>query len=359
AGLAEEQLSAVQDRFGCLLAAGRDGEAAAEIPPVLASRPLAERLAGMLMVAWYRCGRQADALRVFRDLRGRLASELAVEPGPELQRLHQRILSRDPARAASDDLAGLLRGGGKATVPADGPGRDAAIWHVRPSQLADTPQQPGRRRGTTGRGGGTKGAGTRCNRELGIEADPGLAQSVLGRDPGLEDPPGNGYARRAEKGSTAAAVVPRQLPAAPPRLARPGRGPGVPPRLAGRGGELTSLTGGREAGAAAGQPGILAVGGPAGVGKTALALHWAHQVRHRFPDGQLYVTLRGFDASSAPVAPADALSGLLESLNMPAGRVSARLDARAGLYRSLLAGRRMLIVLDNARDEAHVRPPLP
>jgi DNA-binding SARP family transcriptional activator/tetratricopeptide (TPR) repeat protein len=340
AGLAEEHLSASQDRFGCLLAAGRDGEAAAEIPLVLARHPLAERLAGMLMVAWYRRGRQADALRVFRELRGRLASELAVEPGPELQRLHQRILSGDPALAAPGDLAGplLLHGGDAA--PADGTGRDAAVWHMRPPPPADAPQRPGN-------GEGGKAAGTPGNRELGIEAGPGLNQPDLAGDPGLVSPPGNGNARpAADMGNTAAAVVPRQLP--------------VPPgHFAGRQRELRSLTGWLDAGTAAGQTVILAIGGTAGVGKTALALHWAHQVQHRFPDGQLYVNLRGFDASPAPVAPADAITGLLESLGTPAGRIPQRLDAQTGLYRSLLAGRQMLIVLDNARDEAQVRPLLP
>src|SRR5262249_61836551 len=81
AGLAEEHLSAVQDRFGCLLAAGRNQEAAAGIALVLAGHPLAERLAGMLMIAWYRCGRQADALQVFRDLRGRWPASLPSSPG--------------------------------------------------------------------------------------------------------------------------------------------------------------------------------------------------------------------------------------------------------------------------------------
>jgi DNA-binding SARP family transcriptional activator/tetratricopeptide (TPR) repeat protein len=297
AGLAEEHVSAVQDRIGCLLAAGRNQQAAAEIPLVLAEHPLAERLAGMLMIAWYRCGRQADALQVFRDLRGRLASELAVEPGPELQRLHQQILSADPALTASGSLAGLLHGG-EAAAPANPAGKDAQIWHARPPE----PDAPKRQ--------------------------------------------GSENASQAGTGSTAARVIPRQLPAAPAHFV-------------GRQRELGLLTRWLEAGTAAGRTVILAIGGTAGVGKTALALHWAHQAKHRFADGQLYVNLRGFDASSAPVAPADAMSVLLESLDMPASRIPQRLDAQAGLYRSLLAGRQMLIVLDNARDEAQVRPLLP
>jgi DNA-binding SARP family transcriptional activator/tetratricopeptide (TPR) repeat protein len=338
AGLAEEQLSAVQDRFGCLLAAGRDGQAAGEIPLLLARHPLAEWLAGLLMLAWYRCGRQADALQVFRDLRGRLASELGVEPGPEVQRLHQRILSADPTLAAPGDLAGLLRGG-EAAAPANGRGGHAELWHVRALQPADASGSPGA-------GNGAKGAGAPGNGERGIGAGPGLNQPVLAADPNPESTPGNGHARLADRGSRAALVVPRQLPAAPAHFA--GRQP-----------ELRSLTGWLDAGTAAGRTVILAVGGTAGVGKTALALHWAHQVQHRFPDGQLYVNLHGFDASPAPVAPADAITGLLESLDPPAGHISRQLETRAGLYRSLLAGRRMLIVLDNARDEAQVRPLLP
>ena len=260
AGLAEEHLSAVQDRYGCLLAAGRDTEAAAEIPLMLARHPLAERLAGMLMVAWYRCGRQADALQVFRDVRGRLIGELGVEPGAELQRLHQQVLSADPALAA-------------AQLPSNGSGRTA----------------------------------------------------------GARD---------------AAVPAPRQLPAAPSHFT-------------GRRRELESLAGWLDTGNDPAGPPILTVSGPPGVGKTALALQWAQRVRHRFPDGQLYANLRGFDPSPAPVTPAEAISGFLESLGVPARQISPRLDAREGLYRSLLADRRMLIVLDNARDEAQVRPLLP
>jgi tetratricopeptide (TPR) repeat protein len=104
---------------------------------------------------------------------------------------------------------------------------------------------------------------------------------------------------------------------------------------------------------------ISAIGGTAGVGKTALALHWAHQVSGLFPDGQLYVNLRGFDPSGTPVSPAEAVRGFLNALGVPPERIPAEQDAQAGLYRSLLAERAMLVVLDNARDEAHVRPLLP
>jgi tetratricopeptide (TPR) repeat protein len=104
---------------------------------------------------------------------------------------------------------------------------------------------------------------------------------------------------------------------------------------------------------------ITAVGGTAGVGKTALAVHWAHRVAHAFPDGQLYVNLRGFDPGGSALGPSEAVRVFLNALSVPAERIPAGLTARAGLYRSLLAGRRMLIVLDNARDVDQVRPLLP
>ena len=104
---------------------------------------------------------------------------------------------------------------------------------------------------------------------------------------------------------------------------------------------------------------IVAVSGTAGVGKTALAVHWAHRVRDEFADGQLYVNLRGFDPAGSPVAPAEAVRGFLDAFEVPAERIPASFDTQVSLYRSLLANRRVLVVLDNARDAEQVRPLLP
>ncbi|MGP4014346.1 ATP-binding protein [Saccharopolyspora sp. 5N708] len=103
---------------------------------------------------------------------------------------------------------------------------------------------------------------------------------------------------------------------------------------------------------------IIVIVGTAGVGKTALALRWAHRARESFPDGQLYVNLRGYDPG-APVTAEQALDRFLRALEVPAERIPADPDAKATLYRSLLADRRVLVVLDNAASVAQVRPLLP
>ncbi|MGA4729815.1 BTAD domain-containing putative transcriptional regulator [Micromonospora taraxaci] len=125
------------------------------------------------------------------------------------------------------------------------------------------------------------------------------------------------------------------------------------PTFTGRDAELAALD------ALVDRGGAVVISGTAGVGKTALAVHWAHRAAERFPDGQLYVNLRGFDPAAAPTEPARALHGFLEALGVPAARMPSDPDAMVSLYRTTVAGRRLLVVLDNARDAEQVRPLLP
>ncbi len=169
-----------------------------------------------------------------------------------------------------------------------------------------------------------------------------LHERILRADPSLLSlpEPGSGGTHAAT------AVVPRQLPAGTAHFA-------------GRAAELTELAGLLDEPASAAAQVIVVIGGTPGIGKTALAVHWAHRVTRQFPDGQLYVNLRGFDPSGPPVSTTQALRGFLDALSVPATRIPAGAEEQASLYRSLLAGKRMLIVLDNARDEQQVRPLIP
>ena len=184
---------------------------------------------------------------------------------------------------------------------------------------------------------------------------------------------------RAPVAEVLTAVRAEAAPAAPGGAMPPGAegaAPGVVPRqlpagtgfFAGREAELKELDalldqvgpddGEDGDGGPAGAVVISAVAGMAGVGKTALAVHWARRVAGRFPGGQLHVNLRGYDPGPA-VTPEEAAGWFLAALGVPAAQIPAEAPARFGLYRSVLAGRRVLIVLDNARDAAQVRPLLP
>jgi DNA-binding SARP family transcriptional activator len=189
--------------------------------------------------------------------------------------------------------------------------------------------------------------------ELGTEPGPELKelqQRMLAADPVLavaSPLPAPAPAPAPGAMVSAAAGVPRQLPAAIPLFV-------------GRSDELAALDRllDQSPGGTPGTVLISAIGGTAGVGKTALAVHWAHRVAARFPDGQLYLNLRGYDPGP-PIPAADVLAGFLRALGVPGQDIPTEEVERAARYRSLLAGKRMLIVLDNARDEQQVRPLLP
>ena len=254
--LAELRLQALETRIDSDLHTGRHAEVITELRRLVAAHPLREQLHAQLMLALYRCGRQAEALSAYQDARRVLVEEVGADPGTELRMLHHQILTADPNLGAPESAPPVTSGTGPA--------------------------------------------------------------------------------------------VPRELPA---RVRH----------FTGRAGELAALTGLLDQ-ASAETPGtvvVSAIGGTAGVGKTALAVQWAHQVAGRFPDGQLYANLRGYDPSGTPATPAEIARRFLNALGVPDSQIPSDPESLESLYRSALADKRVLIVLDNARNAAQVRPLLP
>ena len=321
-GLAEERLSMLQDRLACMLARGREREAAAELPAALARHPLNERLAGMLMATWYRSGQRAEALAVFRQIRGRLVAELGVEPGAELQLLHQRILAGDVGLADGHQPAAIDGHG-----PADVDGYQAVVFDgQQPAALDGRVLAP-----ANGHQAGSSGHGPRAVPAT-EQPRPADGQEHVGTLTVLPVRPW---------------PVPRQLPAAPAQFID----------RAAEQARLDELIG--QSAEPVGEAQVRAVVGSPGVGKSALATVWAHRAAGHFPDGQLYVNLKGFGPAARPVLPAQAIRGFLQALGVPSAEIPETPDAQAALYRSVLAGKRVLVVLDNARDADQVRPLLP
>jgi DNA-binding SARP family transcriptional activator/tetratricopeptide (TPR) repeat protein len=194
-----------------------------------------------------------------------------------------------------------------------------------------------------------QGARRTLRAELGIEPSASLQrlqQQILTRDPALLGSSAN---------EAATIVAPRQRPITP----SPAQLPHALTDFVGRDDEVDQLDESIKTNGGPPTLIITAIVGTAGLGKTALALHWAHRAKGRFPDGQLYVDLRGFDPSSEPMQPATAMRGFLEALGVLPDQIPHELPEQAAMYRSLLASRRVLIVLDNARDAQQVRPLLP
>ncbi|MFI6621814.1 AfsR/SARP family transcriptional regulator [Streptomyces sp. NPDC050528] len=201
--------------------------------------------------------------------------------------------------------------------------------------------------------------------ELGVDPGPALQslyQRVLRADVDLLAPPAPARPAPVEPATPPEPVAPAEpagpaLPVAPPAApaAIPAQLPAALTVFVGREAELAEV-----AALPLGSTVVVsAVAGMAGVGKTAFAVHWARQVADRFPDGQLYLDLRGFDPVGLPVAPGQALRSLLESLGADVNGLPQDVDSLAARYRTLLSGRRVLLLLDNARDAAQVRPLLP
>jgi DNA-binding SARP family transcriptional activator/tetratricopeptide (TPR) repeat protein len=175
-----------------------------------------------------------------------------------------------------------------------------------------------------------------------------LAGRPIGKSPSVEPAPR--VASDAAAGTAAMSSVPeRTVPVVPRQL------PAAPPAFTGRASELTDLDRARDMSAVV----ITAIDGMAGVGKTALAVHAAHQLTGHYPDGQLFIDLHGYTEGVAPVEPDEALERMLRALGVPGDQIPRHLDDRAALYRSTLADRKVLVLLDNAASEDQVAPLLP
>ena len=281
--LTELRTTTSLERADLLLAQGEPAAAIPELAALVAEHPLRERARGLLMIALYRCGRQAEALHVFHDARERLAEDLGIDPGTELTRIHQRVLGMDPALdlPPSDP-----------PVPVSLSVVDAQALAAPPAEQEPTAPPP---------------------------AEPALCPAQLPPEPA-------GFVGRAAELDWLHELLPEPPPG----------GDTVP-----RASSVALIT------------------GTAGVGKTTLAIRFARQAGPGFPDGQLYVNLRGFDPASAPMQPTTALQWFFDALGVPATNVPSALEARSALLRTLLDGKRMLMLLDNAHDADQVRPLLP
>jgi DNA-binding SARP family transcriptional activator/tetratricopeptide (TPR) repeat protein len=291
------RVEALELRIHADLGCGRPGQVVPELRRLLTDHPLREGMWALLMRALQGSGRQAEALETYGQARQLISEELGVDPSAELRQLYEQILRAD---AGHDPIS-------SATAPAaDSPfaGPEAA-GPVTPATAG--PDQP------------------------------------VARDSAV--PEGTG----GEVGHPAVTALPllAQLPADIPDFT--GRAAHLD--------HLRELLSGPRRPDSPGAVVVAAVIGAGGLGKTTLAVHAAHQLRSQYPDGQLYANLQG--ASAHPAVPGEVLARFLRDLGMDPARIPADAEERAAQYRSRLTDRRVLIVLDDARDAAHVRPLLP
>ncbi|MFF1644933.1 BTAD domain-containing putative transcriptional regulator [Streptomyces sp. NPDC058240] len=325
--LEESRLATVEQLARAYAALGEHNRAAAVLRSEAVAHPMRESLAAALMTALYRAGRQSEALDWFHRTRRLLADELGIDPGHELADAYALILRGDPGPDAGRE-GGRNAPGGPGTT-ARGPVRSGG--------------------GDSGGSGNGAVPAARPAADRRAGTDGGAAAAPADRPADLLGGTGGGT------GGAPSPAPPRPLPV--PSLAGEPHPTDLLPRaprgFQGRTAELAALTR-----AAAGEAPVCLVTGPAGVGKTALALQWAHRNPAAFPDGRLFADLRGFSDTGEP-ALVEVLREFLLALGVAPRRVPESVSAAAALFRSLTDRRRLLVILDNARHSATVRPLLP
>ncbi|MCX5388272.1 BTAD domain-containing putative transcriptional regulator [Streptomyces sp. NBC_00083] len=368
--LTELWLSAREDHFHGALALDRHAATIASLRAFAAEHPLRERTQALLMLALHRAGRQADAFAVYEATRRTLDAELGVPPGPELTALHTRLLTRPPRGHRPSGTPGSA-GGLRPGAPRVPEGARAARTPPRALGGPGAPRSAGEAR----RAGEDHSSGAPRRQDAPLPSE--------GTRPGSRTPlppPGGAVPQEPIPAwEFRRSAAPR--PAAAPRqdaASRPAGAPGpvdvaedgqrgvhprpsqLPPAIAdftGRVGFLGEVSDLLQEASDGRFTGVGVLTGLGGVGKSALAVRAGHRMRRAFPDGQLYVDLRGSDAE--PADSADVLAHLLHSLGVAEEAVPDDVAQRGALYRSLLAGRHVLVLLDNAHDTAQLRPLLP
>ncbi|MFF1305102.1 BTAD domain-containing putative transcriptional regulator [Streptomyces sp. NPDC058307] len=329
-----------------------------ELSALAAEHPLRESYHRQLMLALHRTGRQAEALAVHRDLRTRLVEELGVEPGPAVREAHVKVLrGGDGSGRAEAGTRGVAAVRNDGSDRAGGEGRRG-----RPGAAVDFGEPREKSRPTAP--GGPSGAPPSASPGV----PPGVPPGTLPAGATREDAPPTAHPSHPAAQPSPPPAHPSPPAAHPPHpapeaetplplpLPRPAQLPPPPGHFTGRVATRDDLLRALTLG---GGPAVGVVSGMAGVGKSALALHVAHGLRERFPDGQLYVNLQGATPGMTPLTPAQALTALLRDLGADPRRIPEHPDAAAALLRSLLAPTRTLMVLDDAASAAQVRPLLP
>ncbi|MFF9852548.1 AfsR/SARP family transcriptional regulator [Streptomyces litmocidini] len=357
--LVEARLQALEWSFDAELCLGRHHEAVAPLATLAGEHPLREGFHRRLMLALHRSGRQAEAFSVFHRLRRNLVDELGTEPGAAVQEAYAEMLAVEPAPGPAARSA-------PARPPFQLPceseaftGRETeaatvlALLGVRPED--DGPQPAGAAGAPAPDAGpgaeGDSGTGGGGGLRAGADTD-GVARAATGTGPDGAGGTGGGTGLHTDTDLGGAGRVGADPG---PGAGGTGRtGAGIDARAVGPAG--VGADGGARNGAARAR--AVVISGMGGVGKTALAMHVAHRVREAFPDGALYADLRGYGAGGARTAH-ELLARFLSDLGVHQDALPEDTDDRALLFRSALAERRVLLVLDNARNAAHVAPLLP